>query len=141
LNKIENNQLLPDKTVEYFFLERSDKGDDIINPDQGYLFGIVNIFSTGDFPNHTSPQFLTDLSSELKFAMKSYDIFKNKQLSLTDYHFGIVADDQLQVFAEFNDECMDLLLKTDGRLIIAGETFRFEEFLSHTLFLNWIKQT
>ena len=61
--KIIENYVEPDITIEYIFIEKAEKQIKPINDDQGYQMAFINIFISGNFANDNLEDFKTFLCS------------------------------------------------------------------------------
>ena len=74
--KIIENYVESDVTVEYIFIEKAEEQIKPINDDQGYQMGFFNMFFSGTFKNDNLLAFKTQLLGELNYIAKPYDYFK-----------------------------------------------------------------
>ena len=63
--KIMENYVEPDITVEYIFIENAIEQIKPINDDQGYLMGSFNLFISGQFKNNNLTAFKDLLLDEI----------------------------------------------------------------------------
>jgi len=136
--KILENYVEPDITIEYIFVEKADKQEKPINADQGYLMGFFNLFITGTFKNDNLKDFKAMLLNELNYSVKTYDHFKSERINLGDYKFGIVDNDRnVTEFNEMDEAFFQALLASLRNLMIVGKNFDIEKFKLHEIFNLW----
>jgi len=137
-DKILENYVEPDVTVEYIFIERAEKQINPINDDQGYLMGFFNMFISGTFKNDNLPAFKTQLLDELNYSVKTYDHFKSEAIDLNEYKFGLVDNDRIVTeFKIMNDAFFKALMESLRNLMIVGANFNIEKFKTHEVFNRW----
>ena len=138
MEKILENYVEPDASVEYIFIEKVEKQINPINDDQGYIMAFINLFFTGEFKNDDAISFKNILEDELNFSVKDSDFFQNKSVDLTDYKFGLVDNEKNVTVFEVCDEKFYEALKASLRnLMIVGKNFDFERFKHHDIFNEW----
>ena len=136
--KILENYVEPDITIEYIFVEKADKQEKPINADQGYLMGFFNLFITGTFKNDNLKDFKAKLLNELNYSVKTYDHFKSERINLGHYKFGIVDNDRnVTEFNEMDEAFFQALLASLRNLMIVGKNFDIEKFKLHEIFNLW----
>ena len=136
--KVFENYVEPDITVEYIFIERVIEQNKSINDDQGYLMGFINIFISGTLKNNNLIAFKTQILDELNYSVKTYDHFKSETIDLTEYKFGLVDNDKK--FTEFrvmDDVFFKALMDSLRNLMIVGTNFNIEKFKAHDIFNLW----
>ncbi len=79
--KILENYVEPDITIEYIFIEKADNQIKPINDDQGYQMGFFNLFISGEFKNNNLMDFKKLLLDELNFSANTYDHFKSNKVN------------------------------------------------------------
>lgn len=136
--KIFENYVEPDITVEYIFIERAEDQIKSINDDQGYLMGFFNIFISGTFKNDNLLAFKTQLLDELNYSVKTYDHFKSEAIDLSKYKFGLVDNDRtITEFKVMNDAFLKALIASLRNLMIVGSNFNIEKFKANDIFNHW----
>ncbi len=137
-DRILENYVDPDLTVEYLFIEKADKQFKPINDDQGYLFGFTNIFLTGQFKNDNLSAFKNSLLDELNLCVNEYNYFKSNEVKLSDYKFGLVDNyKNITELEEMDEKFYDTLKLSLRNLLIVGKNFDLEGFKVHTIFDDW----
>ncbi len=136
--KILENYVEPDITIEYIFVEKADEQIKPINDDQGYLMGYFSLFITGTFKNDNLNDFKTLLLNELNYSVKTYDHFKSERINLNDYKFGLINNDKnVTEFNEMDEVFFQALLASLRNLMIVGKNFDIEKFKFHEIFNLW----
>ncbi len=136
--KILENYVEPDITIEYIFVEKADEQIKPINDDQGYLMGYFSLFITGTFKNDNLNDFKTLLLNELNYSVKTYDHFKSEMINLNDYKFGLINNDKnVTEFNEMDEVFFQALLASLRNLMIVGKNFDIEKFKFHEIFNLW----
>jgi len=137
-DKILENYVEPDITVEYIFIERAEKQIKPINDDQGYLMGFFNVFISGMFKNDNLPDFKTQLLDELNYSVKTYDHFKSEVIDLNEYKFGLVDNERIvKEFKIMDETFFKALMDSLRNLMIVGTNFNIEKFKTHEIFNEW----
>ncbi len=139
--KILENYIEPDITIEYIFIEKADKQIKPINDDQGYLKGFFNLFISGKLKNDNLINFKQRLLQELNYCEKTYDHFKSEEINLDDYKFGLIDNEKSVVeFNEMDEEFFQALLASLRNLMIVGKNFDIEKFKFHEIFNRWLEK-
>ncbi|MFX1366047.1 MAG: hypothetical protein ACFFCE_18375 [Promethearchaeota archaeon] len=140
-DKILENYVEPDITIEYIFIEKADKQVKPINDDQGYLMGFFNLFITGTFKNDNLKDFKKMLLDELNYCVKTYDHFKSEDIDLEEYKFGLIDNDRnVKEFNEMDEVFFQALLGSLRNLMIVDKNFDIEEFKLHKIFNRWFDE-
>ncbi|MFX0034335.1 MAG: hypothetical protein ACFE9I_01685 [Candidatus Hermodarchaeota archaeon] len=136
--KIFENYVEPDITIEYIFVEKADEQIKPINDDQGYLMGFFSLFITGTFKNDNLNDFKTMVLNELNYSVKTYDHFKSERINLNDYKFGLINNDKnVTEFNEMDEVFFQALLASLRNLMIVGKNLDIEKFKFHEIFNLW----
>jgi hypothetical protein len=136
--KILDNYVEPDATVEYLFVERAEKQVTPINDDQGYLMGFINLFYSGDCKNDSLQAFKEILTDSLNYSLKDSDYFKVKNVNFNEYKFGLVDPTQeIDEFAIMDEAFLEALKASWMNLVIVGKNFDLAQFKNHPIFLEW----
>ncbi|MFW9829454.1 MAG: hypothetical protein ACFFEY_17905 [Candidatus Thorarchaeota archaeon] len=136
--KILENYVEPDITVEYLFIERAEEQIKPINDDQGYLMGFINIFISGPFKNDDLLNFKTQIVNELNYNVRTNEHFKSEAVDLNEYKFGLIDNDkEVTEFRVMDDTFFKALIESLRNLIIASTNFNIENFKSHHIFNTW----
>ncbi|MFW9877660.1 MAG: hypothetical protein ACFFG0_31625 [Candidatus Thorarchaeota archaeon] len=137
-DKILENYVEPDFTIEYIFIEKAEKQLKPFNDDQGYLMGFVNMFISGTFKNDNLLAFKTQILDELNYSVKTYDHFKSEAIDLDEYKFGLVDNDRIVTeFKVMNDAFFKSMIDSLRNLMIVGTNFDIEKFKTHEIFNDW----
>lgn len=137
-DKISENYIEPDITIEYIFIERAEEQYKPINDDQGYQMGFFNLFISGSFKNDNLPAFKSQLLTELNYSVKTYEHFTSEEIDLNQYKFGLVDNDK--IITEFNvmDEAFfQAMMDSVRNLMIVGSNFNIDKFRNHEIFNRW----
>ncbi|MFW9829591.1 MAG: hypothetical protein ACFFBY_16220 [Promethearchaeota archaeon] len=136
--KVLENYVEPDITVEYIFIEKAEEQIKPINDDQGYLMGFINLFISGTFKNDNLLAFKTQILNELNYSVKTYEHFKSEAINLNEYKFGLIDNDkEVTEFRVMDDAFFKALMESLRNLIIVGTNFNIENFKSHDIFNTW----
>ena len=136
--KILENYVELDFTIEYIFIEKAEEQIKPINDDQGYLMGFFNIFISGKLKNDNLIDFKQRVLQELNYCVKTYDHFKSEKIDLDNYKFGLVDNDKnVMDFNKMNDDFFKALLTSLRNLMIVGKNFDIEKFKTHEIFNLW----
>lgn len=139
--KILENYEEPDVAVEYLFIEKTDRQIKVINDDQGYMMGVVNLYFTGKFPNANLPAFKTILLEELNLSLEDLYGTKEKSVDFADYKFYLIDNDQNATeFAILDESFFEALLASLRNLVIVGNNFDLAAFKEHSIFRDWFDQ-
>ncbi len=139
--KILENYVEPDITVEYIFIEKADTQIKPINDDQGYQMGFFSLFVSGELKNNNLSDFKKLLLDELNYSVKTYDYFKSNKISLGDYKFALVDNNKIvSEFTVLDENFFQALLASQRNLMIVGENFIIENFLRDSLFYEWFEE-
>ena len=137
-DKILENYVERDISIEYIFIERAEKQVKPINDDQGYLMGFFNVFISGEFKKDNVLAFKTQLLNELNYSMKTYDHFNSEAIDLSEYKFGLVNNDRIVTeFTIMNEAFFKALMESLRNLMIVGANFNIETFKTHEIFNQW----
>jgi hypothetical protein len=136
--KILENYVEPDVVVEYLFVEKADRQIKIINDDQGYIMGFLNLNFTGDLANANLPAFKTELQDELNYSLQELYNSKEKSVNLADYVFYLIDNDQNSTkFTVMDETFFEALLAALRNLVIVGKNFDLNAFKGHSIFHEW----
>ncbi len=139
--KVMDNFVEPDATVEYLFVEKAERQLKAINDDQGYIMAYMNIFFSGEFTNNTLKAFKTLLVDELNFSLHDSNYFKNKSVDLDDYKLYLIDNDKdTTEFAVIDEQFYEALMNSLRNLVIVGKNFDLEKFKHHEIFLEWFEK-
>lgn len=139
--KILENHVEPDITIEYIFIEKADTQIKPINDDQGYLMGFFSLFISGEFKNNSLMDFKKLLLDELNYSVKTYDHFKSSKIILGDYKFALVDNNQkVSEITEMDENFFQALITSQRNLMIVGKNFIIENFQRHYLFYEWFDE-
>ncbi len=126
----------PDAKVEYLFVERVEKQEKIINDEQGYLIGFINLF----FKEIDYKAFKTLVQDQLNLAVKHSDYFQNKDINLDDYKFALVDNEKnFKIFETIDKPFYEMLMESLRNLLIVGKNFDIAEFKYHEIFYDWFE--
>ncbi len=136
--KILENYVEPDITIEYIFIEIADEQIKPINDDQGYMMGFFNLFVTGNYKNDNLEAFKELLLFEFNYSVKTYDHFKSEQIALNEYKFALVDNNQnVTEFQVMDEAFFKALIASLRNLMIVGKNFNIENFKHHNLYIEW----
>jgi len=137
-DKILENYIEADVTIEYIFIERAEEKLKPINDDQGYQMGFFNVFITGGFRNDNLLAFKTQLIEELNYSLKTYDHFKSEAIDLNQYKFGLIDNERnISEFTDMKEVFFKALMNSLRNLLIVGTNFDLEKFMNHDIFYRW----
>jgi len=136
--KIIENYIEPDITIEYIFIEKAEKQIKPINDDQGYLMGFLNLFISGQLKNDNLEAFKDFIVNELNYSLKTYEHFKSENVDLNYYKFGLVDNEKnIKEFDIMDDEFFNALISSHRNLMLVGKNFDLEKFKHHKIFHEW----
>jgi len=136
--KILENYVEPDVTVEYIFIEKAEEQIKPINDNQGYQMGFFHVFFSGTFKNDNLLAFKTQLLDELNYSVKTYDYFKSEAINLNEYKFVLVDNDRnVTEFKVMSEAFFKALMDSLRNLMIVGTNFNIEKFKAHDIFNLW----
>jgi len=126
-DKILENYIEPDAPVEYLFVEKAEEQVKVINDDQGYIYGFINISYSGEFKNDNIDSFKQLLEEELNYCLKEYNSFKTDVIDFNDYKFGLIDNyKNIMEYNVMNDLFFNDLIKSLRNLLIVGKDFEWE---------------
>ena len=140
-DKILENYVEPDITIEYIFIEKADTQIKPINDDQGYQMGFFSLFVSGKFKNDNLMDFKKLLLDELNYSAKTYGHFKSNKVNLGDYKFALVDNNKnVSEFTELDEKFFQVLIESCRNLMIVGKNYNIENFMRHHLFNEWFDE-
>ncbi len=138
LQWIMENYEIPTISFEYVLLENIDDG---FCYEFTYLYGFLNLCSSGDFRNDSPERLKEELTNDLLNQMKVFESPTEDIVHLSDYRFGLVDKAKnIDVYPDISIEVIDFLRDGSVNLIIAGEKVDFSTLTSHTLFKKWFSE-
>ena len=110
-DKIIENYVEPDITIEYIFIEKAVTQIKPINDDQGYQMGFFSLFVSGKFKNDNLMDFKKLLLDELNYSVKTYEHFKSNKVNRGDYKFALVDNNKnVSEFTELDEKFFQALI-------------------------------
>ncbi|KKK41606.1 hypothetical protein LCGC14_0704340 [marine sediment metagenome] len=140
-DKIRENYVEPDITIDYIFIEKAGTQIKPINDDQGYQMGFFSLFVSGKIENDNLMDFKKLMLDELNYSVKIYDHFKSNKVNLGDYKFALVDNNKnVSEFAELDKKLFLALIASQRNLMIVGKNFSIKDFKRHHLFIQWFDE-
>jgi len=141
MDKSNENYIEPDTTVEYLFIEYTEKQAKPINEDQGWVCGFINIFRNPRDFNDDLTDFKNVILEELGNIVSTYENFNVKQFDLEQYKFVLVENGKIgREFQCLGEDFYTMLRTSSHNLMIVGKNLDVGAFIQHELFQKWVEE-